>query len=149
MTPAALAEYLHTHMPISRAMAVSVVAASVDEVVVEAPLEPNINVHGTMFGGSIATLALLAAWSVVHLRLKSVGFAGQLVVHRSQTEYLGPINGTALAIARLDLEHWDGFIEQLQRHGKARIGAIADVLNGRETAARLSGEFVALGEPKR
>jgi len=144
MTPTALAEYLHIHMPISRAMAVSVVSASLEEVVLEAPLAPNINVHGTMFGGSIATLALLASWSVVHLRLESIRFAGQLVVRRSQTEYLGPISGKARAVARLEHADWDGFVQQLQRRGKARIDAGAEVLSGTEIGARLAGEFVAL-----
>lgn len=60
MTPEALRTYLHDHIPLSRAMAVEVVEASANHVLLEAPLAPNINMHGTMFGGSSATLALLA-----------------------------------------------------------------------------------------
>ena len=57
MNPAALAAFLHEKIPLSAAMDVSVVSASASEVVLEAPLDPNINVHGTMFGGSVSTLA--------------------------------------------------------------------------------------------
>lgn len=144
MTQSALAEYLHSHMPHSRSMAVSVVSASAMEVVLEAPLAPNLNVHGTMFGGSIATLALLAAWSVVHLRLEGEQFAGQLVVSRSETDYLRPVYGPAQAIARLDGLDWDGFSRQLARHGKARLTVTAEVLSDDQIAARLIGTFAAI-----
>ena len=144
MTASALAEYLHGHMPLSRSMAVSVVSASAMEVVLEAPLAPNLNVHGTMFGGSIATLAVLAAWSVVHLRLEDQQFAGQLVVSRSETDYLMPISGQARAIARLSGVDWDRFSSQLVRHGKARVTVTAEVLSNGLLAARLVGTFAAI-----
>lgn len=144
MTASALAEYLHSHMPLSRSMAVSVVSASAMEVVLEAPLAPNLNVHGTMFGGSIATVALLAAWSVAHLRLADQQFAGQLVVSRSETDYLSPVRGPARAIARLDGLDWDGFSRRLNRHGKARLTVTAEVLSGEYIAARLVATFAAL-----
>ena len=144
MTASALAEYLHSHMPLSRSMGVSVLSASAMEVMLEAPLAPNLNVHGTMFGGSIATLALLAAWSVVHLRLEDEQFAGQLVVSRSETDYLMPISGQTRAIARLGGVDWDHFSSQLVRHGKARVTVTAEVLSNGLLAARLVGTFAAI-----
>jgi len=146
MTTPALAEYLYTHMPLSRSMAVSVVSASSTEVVLEAPLAPNLNVHGTMFGGSIATLALLAAWSVVHLRLEEEQFAGELVVSRSEIDYLRPVSGSARAIARLDGLDWDRFSRQLDRHGKARLTVTAQVLSNEQIAARMVGTFAAIAD---
>ena len=146
MTPAALADYLHLHIPLSRAMDVSVVEASAEAVVIEAPLDPNINVHGTMFGGSAAVLGLLAAWSVLHLRLEAEGIANQLVIHRTEMEYLKPISGTARAIARLDGADWAGFVHMLERRGKARLTVAAELMFDGEVAARLVGEFVALVE---
>jgi thioesterase domain-containing protein len=146
MTEAALAEYLHEHIPLSRAMAVSVIAASAEEVVLQAPLEPNINVHGTMFGGSAATLGLLAAWSVLHLRLEAQGITSQLVIHRTQMDYLKPIAGTAEAAARLDGAGWDGFVHMLERRGRARLTVAAELTYEGQVAARLTGEFVAIIE---
>ncbi len=147
MTPDALADYLHKHIPLSRAMDVSVVNASADEVAFDAPLGPNINVHGTMFGGSAAVLGLLAAWSVLHLRLEAEGIANQLVIHRTEMEYLKPIAGTVRAVARLnggaDLA---GFLNTLERRGKARLKVAAELWFGGEIVARLIGEFVAVAE---
>lgn len=146
MTPDALADYLHQHIPLSRAMDVSVVEASADMVAIDAPLAPNINVHGTMFGGSAAVLGLLAAWSVLHLRLEAEGIANQLVIHRTEMEYLKPISGTARAFARLDGADWKGFIHMLARRHKARLTVVAELLFEGEVAARLVGEFVAIVE---
>lgn len=146
MTPAALADFLHEHIPLSRAMNVTAVRASVEEVVLEAPLEPNINVHGTMFGGSAATLGLLAAWSVLHLRLEAEGISNQLVIHRTEMEYLKPIAGTAQAVARLEGADWASFLHTLDRRGKARLKVDAALVFNGERAARLAGEFVAILE---
>lgn len=148
MTPAALVGYLHGHIPLSRAMDVSVISASAALVELAAPLEPNINVHGTMFGGSAATLALLAAWSVLHLRLEAEGVANQLVIHRTEMEYLAPVQGPARAVARLGDEGWDVFRHTMDRRGRARLNVKAEVMFGGLVAARLTGEFVAVAEPE-
>ena len=144
MTPAALRTYLHDHIPLSRAMAVEVLEASAAHVLLEAPLAPNINMHGTMFGGSGATLALLAAWSVVHLKLEAVGLSSKLVIHRTETEYLLPIEGTAQASANLDTADWETFRQTDDRRGRARLTVTSEWLYDGQVAARLIGEFVAI-----
>ncbi len=52
MSEAALASYLLAHIPLTGAMGVTVDRAGPDEVVLAAPLDPNVNVHGTVFGGA-------------------------------------------------------------------------------------------------
>lgn len=146
MTGAALAHFLHQNIPLSRAMDVTVVAASAAEVVLEAPLEPNINVHGTMFGGSVSTLGLLAAWSVLHLRLEAEAIANQLVIHRTEAQYLLPVQGRVRAVATLSGADWDSFRHMLERRGKARLSVSTDLLFDGAVAARLVGEFVAIAE---
>ena len=144
MNPTALADYLHQNIPLSRAMDVTVLAAGADQVVLSAPLAPNLNMHGTMFGGSVATLALMAAWSVVHLRLEQAGIDVELVIHRTETEYLLPVSGTAAAVAKLDGADWDGFLFMLHRRRMGRISVAAEVTFEGTVAARLVGEFVAM-----
>ncbi|ODT72509.1 MAG: hypothetical protein ABS75_03365 [Pelagibacterium sp. SCN 63-23] len=148
MKASALTTYLHDRIPLSRAMDVSAVVASAEQVVLEAPLDPNINVHGTMFGGSVATLGLLAAWSVLHLRLETEGIANQLVIHRTAMEYLRPIEGCVRAAAQLDPAGWDNFRHMLDRRSRARLTIIAELLYDGQVAARLTGEFVAMLERK-
>jgi thioesterase domain-containing protein len=146
MTPTELESYLHEHIPLSRAMAVRVVRCGPGEVELAAPLEPNVNVHGTAFGGSVATLGVLAAWSALHLKLQAEGMANQLVIHRSKIEYLAPIAGPFGAVAVLDEAGWPGFTHTFQRRGKARLSVVAELIFAGKVAARLDGEFVAIAE---
>lgn len=146
MTEAVLETYLHDHIPLSRAMDVRVVSCSGEMVELAAPLQPNINVHGTAFGGSVATLGLLAAWSALHLRLQREGLECQLVIHRSQAEYLAPIDGEFTALARIDEALWPAFEHTLERRGKARLNVVAELNFAGRVAGRLSGEFVAIAE---
>lgn len=144
MTPSALAAFLHEKIPLAKAMDVSVVSVSADGVVLEAPLDPNINVHGTMFGGSVATLGLLAAWSALHLRLEAEGIVNQLVIHRSSVDYLLPVRGSVRATAQVNTADWGSFRQMLERRGKARLSVVAELLSDGQVAARLTGEFVAI-----
>src|SRR3989344_2448014 len=63
-------------------MEVTVVEASPHQVVLSAPLAPNINHRETVFGGSASAVAILAAWSMLHLRLSAEGLGSRLVVQR-------------------------------------------------------------------
>lgn len=61
MNPQALEQYLHDHIPLSKAMQVSVLEASQERVILMAPLAPNINHTESVFGGSASAVATLAA----------------------------------------------------------------------------------------
>ena len=69
MLPDQLERYLHEHIPLSKAMGVSVLSVGEEAVTLRAPLAPNINHRETVFGGSASALAILAAWSLLHTRL--------------------------------------------------------------------------------
>lgn len=145
MSPAELESYLHQHIPLSKAMAVSVTQASTDAVVVTAPLEPNINHRATVFGGSASAVAILAAWSLLHLRVRDAGLTAQLVIQRNTMEYDRPINGSFSARAELAApERWELFRKTLERRGRARIAVNSVLEFDDEVAGRLSGDFVAL-----
>lgn len=146
MTPLDLEAYLHAHIPQSRAMGVTVVAIERDSVELAAPLAPNINHRDTVFGGSASAVAILAAWSLLHVRLTALGQPSRLVIQRNTMEYLAPMAGDFTARSAIEPDQdWERFLRMLSRRGVARIsvGAVLDckgVLSG-----RLSGEFVAFG----
>lgn len=148
MSPGDLEHYLHAHIPLSKAMQVSVVQASPQEVVLSAPLAPNINHRDTVFGGSASALAILAAWSLLHTRLEAEGLASRLVIQRNTMSYEQPIVGTFTATATApDAVAWKQFLRMFGRMGKARI-TVASVLHFEgAVTGRLEGEFVALGVP--
>ena len=90
---AEIEQYLHEHIPMSKAMAVVVEAIAETGVTLSAPLAPNINHRHTAFGGSISTLAILSAWTAVHVGLLREQVPCRIVIQRNSVEYLGPIEG--------------------------------------------------------
>ena len=64
--------------------------ASRDATGVELAASPaaNINHRATVFGGSAAAVAILAAWSCLHVALRGSGMATRLVIQRNTFDYL-------------------------------------------------------------
>ncbi len=145
MTTTELTAYLQANIPLTGAMEVSAVSVSPESIVLEAPLGPNINHRKTVFGGSASSLAILAAWALVHLRLAESGLAYQLVIQRNTMSYDAPIEGSFTAAAGFAAgTDWPRFLEMLERRGKARIGAVAELGYGGKPAGRLEADFVAI-----
>ena len=146
MQPGELAHYIHEHIPLSKAMAVSVVAVEDDAITLQAPLEPNLNHRQTVFGGSASALAILASWALLHVRLQAAGIADRLVIQRNTIEYRHPILGQFTARSMLERpDAWRQFTVMLARRGRARITVVAVLEHMGRVAGRFSGQFVALG----
>ena len=146
---AELERYLHEHIPLSRAMQVSVVSVQVDGVTLRAPLAPNINHQETIFGGSASALAILAGWSLLHTRLAAAEISSRLVIQRNTMHYDLPIAGafTARSFIRTPAA-WDSFMRMLERKGRARLTVSCTLEYDGQAAGRLEGEFVALGKQR-
>ena len=141
----AIARYLHQHIPLTGHMQVGVRAVDKTGIRLRAPLAPNINHRQTAFGGSVAALATLSCWTLIHLYLDEQSFASSLVVRRSQMDYEAPIDGDFEAFCpQPATDIWANFTRSLNQKGKGRIELAADVLCREERSARFSGEFVAL-----
>lgn len=140
-----LERYLHTHIPLSAAMQVAVLDAEPGRVRLAAPLGPNINHRGTVFGGSAAALATLAAWALLHLRLSAEGYTGRLVIRRCTMEFEQPVPGDFQAIADApDTGQWERFRAAVARGRPARIEMRATLAHEGTTAGVFAGEFVAM-----
>jgi len=146
-TPAEIRAYLHEHIPLSDDMGVTVLAVDADGVRLGAPLGPNINHRQTVFGGSVATLATLAAWALVHFRLREEEpeTSFRVVIRRSSIDYPAPLLGDFEAFAPAPVvEEWSRFRTTLRRRSKARLTVAASVTSGGVVGATFEGEFVAL-----
>lgn len=145
MTPQALQDYFHEHIPLSKAMAVKVEVATPGIVRLAAPLAPNSNHHGTVFGGSASAVAVLSAWGLLHVAMLDAGIQADLVVQKSSMSYELPITGefTAEAVAPAP-EKWQRFLAMLLKYKRARI-SVGAVLNcaGKKTG-EFEGDFVAV-----
>jgi thioesterase domain-containing protein len=142
--------------------------------VLQAPAQPNVNVHGTMFGGGIAALGILAGWGWLRLELDARGVDADVVVQDVRTRYLEPLRGDGLArCLPPDPGDLDRFFRTLRRRGRGRLGlrveigpdiaeqaAIGGVASpaaaaassragsrGAEPVAIIEARFVAIGPP--
>jgi thioesterase domain-containing protein len=144
----ALEERLRRTIPLTGAMDVQVTEWDDEGLRLRAPLAPNANHHGTLFGGAASALAILAGWSLVHLRLGERGLDPDLVIQRSAMEFEVPARGEveATAIAP-DPPRWDRFLRALDRWGRARIEIRVELWAEGIRIATLQGAYVALTPP--
>lgn len=100
MNAAELQALIRSRIPVADFMQLEVLSLTPDQVDISAPLEPNRNVHGTLFGGSGTAIALVAAWSLVHARMHAQGLLQPLVVAQQSTQYFKPVTDRVLARCR-------------------------------------------------
>jgi thioesterase domain-containing protein len=144
-TPAELQASLHERIPLSRAMGVVVLESDPERVVLHAPLAPNINHSGTVFGGSASAVAVLAAWATVEVRLQAAGQPGRIVIRRSGMDFEQPIveefTATGSPPAAAD---WEKLLATLRRGRMGRIVVRSVLECAGQRVGELEGEFAVL-----
>lgn len=146
MTTRGLEEFLHEKIPLTRAMGLRVTESSPQRLILEAPLENNVNHLGTAFGGSLHTLPTLACYAALWMLLRETGIDGHVVVKHSEAFYRQPVTGTLRAVCvRPPRTDSQDFIRDLERHRKARmtLTAVVEGTHGKP-AVEFSGDFVAV-----
>lgn len=137
-------------IPLTRALGARLQAYDGCRLVVSAPLAPNHNHQGTGFGGSLYSLAVVAAWGSVELKLADFGFTGNVVVQNGEMAYVGPVSDDFFAVAQLPSEaELARLRKSLERYGKGRLTVTAGIYVGPVTEApeqaplaTLDGRFV-------
>lgn len=140
-----LEKYIHEHIPLTAAMQSRLDVLEANRVVISAPLEPNINHRETVFGGSASTLATLAAWTLVHSRLKQAGLTTRVVIQQHCMSYDKPITDRFEAVCELvEPQQWQRFMAMLQRKGRGRVHLAATLRCRGEIVGQFTGDFVAI-----
>ena len=126
-------------------MQVTVKKVAYENIILTAPLTPNINHRQTVFGGSASAIALLAGWSLLHVRLTQNNIKARIVIQRNIMHYEKPMADTFTATTRLhDEKAWAKFIHILKKKNRAKISLMVDLHCKTEHAGKLGGEFVAI-----
>ena len=145
MNAAELQALIRSRIPVADFMQLEVRSLTPDQVDISAPLEPNRNVHGTLFGGSGTAMALVAAWSLVHARMHAQGLLQPLVVAQQSTQYFKPVTGRVLARAMFaHPQAWGEFTQRLAQGQRARVPVQVELQQHEgQTAARVEALFAA------
>ncbi len=146
MAPAVLERFLHAKIPLTSAMGIRVLQTGPRQLVLEAPLGPNVNHLGSVFGGALHTLPTLACYAALWTLLVEGGVDGHVVVKRSYANYVHPVRGTFRAVCERPPPGIAAeFLDDLRRFRKARMD-LESVVPGADgkAAVEFHGSFVAL-----
>lgn len=136
-------EFLHSRIPITRMMGVKVEECDAEKLVLSAPLGINHNHLGTAFGGSLASVAVLAGYGFLWTRI--VNRDCHIVIRDSSTRYLHPVTRDIRAVCRPpDDEAWTAFMRCFEEKRKARIRLHVTVEEDGRVCLDFEGEYVAL-----
>lgn len=141
-----LVETWHSTIPLSKFMQLNVASFDGRQLCCQVPIEPNINLHQTMFAGSIYTLATLTGWGLQYLQLKAAGLSGSQVLADAEIRYRKPI--MLQPQGRSCISRVDGELTPLLSGRKAVQRIEVDVFSGDELAATFSGRYVVLPPEK-
>lgn len=140
-----LEELFHADIPITGGMRIRVGAYDGMSLVLNAPLEPNVNDKGTAFGGSIFSLLVLSGWGLLHLKLKEEGIPAEVMIHTSEITYTLPVKTALTACCELpDTQSFARFIHDVRTRGRGKILLTASMICNNRTAARFTGNYVAI-----
>jgi thioesterase domain-containing protein len=141
---AALTEYLHREIPAARAMDIRVVELTPERARLTAPFAPNANDHGSAFGGSVASIAILAGWAWVHDHLRREGLHVGSVLRGSELKFRAPAAGDLEAITALpEPREVARFLRGLRKFGRGRVSVPTEVRCGGELVAEHRGDYAA------
>ncbi|MEM7564160.1 MAG: YiiD C-terminal domain-containing protein [Pseudomonadota bacterium] len=137
----ALTQKIHRHIPLSRSMAFTIDTLEINHIIVSAPLEPNINIHGTGFAGSIYSTAILTGWALVTHVMEELEIEAELVVGKAEIRYRAPV--TAKLECETDCEETSrqAFRESVLDSGKGSLDLVIRVC---QKAAEVKASFIAV-----
>lgn len=139
-----LERYLREAIPLVVHMDVRVLSADLKGVVLEAPLAPNRNHVGTVFGASLHGVATLACWGLMWLALEEHA-EREVVVADSHMRYRLP--ATATFQARCPVPPPQQLLElsaDYATRGRARLVLDAQVECAGSRVAEFEGTFIAI-----
>jgi thioesterase domain-containing protein len=140
-----LETYLHEHIPLTQSMELSVQQSNLDSVELAAPLEPNVNHRNTVFGGSIAALAMLAGWGLSYMHLRNWPDPIQIVIQRNELEFEEPVEGPFTARCESPGEpDWPETRARMDRWDKARVHLDVNLTVDEKHVGEFQGAYVVL-----
>lgn len=141
----ALSQYISTHIPLCTAMELKITSLTERELLINAPLTPNINDKGTAFGGAIASLLTICGWSVMWLLSQRHALDIDLVVTQSHIRYLLPARAELQVRCTLPSpQEWQSFTQKLQHKGRARMSLEPVLESNKDLAATMVAEYAGL-----
>jgi len=131
-------------IPLTAQMGLEIRTLDARSITTVAPLEPNHNIHGTAFAGSLYALSIITGWAMVTHFLETEGHDASLVQRSGAIRYLAPVDGELHCRCALPAEdELASFSQRLNEKGRARLSLVVEVVCDGAVAVVFEGEFTA------
>jgi len=138
-----LQQVLENEIPLTTAIGVTVDKVTNSDIILIAPLENNINHKCTAFGGSLYSIAVLAGWSLIYTRLKTLELQAHIVIQKSNIQYLNPVVLDIKAMCSIDSEEiFNNFLLTFKKKSIARIKLKVEIPGNDEPDVIFTGQYV-------
>lgn len=135
---------LKEQVPLITHMGIDVISWDGSTVVVEAPLEPNLNTHGTAFGGSLYCVGAMTGWSALHLTLLDAGHMPSVWLAKGEVAYLKPVRGVLRAQTTITEEQRQHILHGYDAKGRVKTTIDILIKEGDEDAVSMSAVYAAM-----
>lgn len=140
---ASLERALHELIPISAHMGIGVTAYDGRQLTLSAPLANNINHQKSAFGGSLFSVAALAGWGILQLKMSELALDTNTVIADGDVSYRRPVFSDFTCTVELP-DSWPRFVARLQESGKAGIDLAPTIHVDDKLAMKFSGNYVVM-----
>jgi thioesterase domain-containing protein len=137
-----LTETWHREIPIVAAMGVTVESYDGRSLAVRAPMQPNRNVHGTTFAGSLYSACVLTGWGAVWLALKERGLDGVIYAAESAVQYRKAVAGDFVCRCVFDAEALEAVFDEFKKSGRASFDLACTIDHDGKRAVAFTGKYV-------
>jgi len=137
-----LQQKIRRTIPLSEAMQFAIDSLDTGNIHVSAPLEPNVNIHGTGFAGSIYSVAVLTGWALCTHILEQAAVDAELVVAKAEIRYRAPVAGELHCATSVDAGQREAFLQAARAQGKGLLALEIQV--GDDRQAVLQATYCAI-----
>lgn len=131
----------HRRIPITEKMGIKIIQYTGSRFKTKGNLIANLNLHESMFAGSIYSQCVLTGWGLIWLQMQEFGLSGDIVQGSGDIKYHTPVWNEPTAEVRGRLREQ---LLPLQRGERVRIELEVILYSGEQAAATFNGRYVIL-----
>lgn len=131
----------HQHIPISEKMGIRIIQYTGSRLKTKGNLTANLNMHESMFAGSIYSQCVLTGWGLIWLQMQEFGLSGDIVQGSGSIKYKAPVWNLPTAEVRGRLREQ---LLPLGRGQRVRVDLEVILSSGDQEAAIFNGHYVIL-----
>ena len=132
----------HREIPIVAAMGMTVDRYDGSSLTVRAPIQPNRNVHGTTFAGSLYSACVLTGWGAIWLALRERGLYGVIFAAEGTAKYRKCVARDFACRCAWDSAALNAGLETFKASGRASFDLVCTIDSDNKRAVTFNGEYV-------